>query len=332
MSRSTWRIAGVGVREDRRDRQQHQRERQVREADADVGDEERDQREARHRAADVRRVDREEAALADVPEPEPERDRERARDRHRDGGQLRCSRISSQISRQAADLRPAGGRLALVEDEVDRVAELAEEGDRRGHRAATARVQGVIARCTSRIAPSSTRRQQHSEAAGDDHVRLERDVGEDLLAEPAGAGEERERGQAHRGRHRDPQAGHDLRQRERDLDAPEQLAVGQAHAAAGVLGLVGHVVEPRQDVAEDDQQHVGDERDQRRVVAAPGDRQQQEEGGDARDRVEDAGDLGDRADQPAAPVRDDRERERDQRSRSPTASTVSKACWKNGST
>ena len=56
---------------------------------------------------------------------------------------------------------------------------------------------------------------------------------------------------------------------------------------------------------------VGDERDQRRVVAAPGDRQQQEEGRDARDGVEDARDLRDRVDQPAAPVGDQREREGD---------------------
>ena len=67
--------ARVGVGQDRRDREQHQRQRQVREAHAEIGDEERDQREARHRAADVGDVDREEAALADVAEPEPERDR-----------------------------------------------------------------------------------------------------------------------------------------------------------------------------------------------------------------------------------------------------------------
>ena len=81
---------------------------------------------------------------------------------------------------------------------------------------------------------------------------------------------------------------------------------------------VGHVVEPGDDVAEDDQQRVGDERDDRRRVAAAGDRQQQEEDRDAGDRVEDAGDLSDGGDQPAAPVGEQRERERDQRSRSPT--------------
>ena len=55
--------ADVGVGEDRRNREQHKRERHVGEADADVGDEERDQREARDGAADVRDADRDELAL-----------------------------------------------------------------------------------------------------------------------------------------------------------------------------------------------------------------------------------------------------------------------------
>ena len=46
-------------------------------------------------------------------------------------------------------------------------------------------------------------------------------------------------------------------------------------------------------------------------VPAARDRQQQEEQRDARQRVEDAGDLRDRADEPAAPVGDQREDERD---------------------
>ena len=51
----------VGVGEDRRDGEQHERERHVREPDAEVErDEERDQRQARHGAADVGGVDREE--------------------------------------------------------------------------------------------------------------------------------------------------------------------------------------------------------------------------------------------------------------------------------
>ena len=130
-------------------------------------------------------------------------------------------------------------------------------------------------------------------------------------AEPAGAGQEHQRGQPDGGRDRDPQPGHDLRQRERQLDAPQQLALREAHAAAGVARLGRHALEARDHVAEDDQQRVGDERDHRRRLAAAGERQQQEEQRDARQRVEDAGDLRDRRDQPAPPVRDQRERERD---------------------
>ena len=81
--------------------------------------------------------------------------------------------------------------------------------------------------------------------------------------------------------------------------------------AAGVARLLGHVVEPVDDVAEEDQQRVGGQRDDRRRVAAPGDRQQQEEEREARDRVEDPRDLGDRRDEPAPAVGEQRERERD---------------------
>ena len=105
--------------------------------------------------------------------------------------------------------------------------------------------------------------------------------------------------------------GHDLRQRERQLDAPQQLARRQAHAAAGVARLLGHVVEAGHDVAEQDQQRVGDERDDRRGVPAAGDRQQQEEDRDARQRVEDPRHLRDRRRQPAPAVGEQREGERD---------------------
>ena len=55
----------------------------------------------------------------------------------------------------------------------------------------------------------------------------------------------------------------------------------------GVLGVGRHVGEPGDDVAVEDLERVGRERDDRRDVAAAGDRQQQEEEGDAGDRVED---------------------------------------------
>ena len=63
---------------------------------------------------------------------------------------------------RAAHLDAAAHRLALLEDELDRVAEVPEQGDGGDHEAA-ARCQGVVRRCTprmitSRIAASSTHR------------------------------------------------------------------------------------------------------------------------------------------------------------------------------
>ena len=106
--------------------------------------------------------------------------------------------------------------------------------------------------------------------------------------------------------------------RERQLDAPEQLAVGHPHAARGVDGVRRDVVEAGDDVAEDDQQRVGGQRDDRRRVPAAGDRQQQEEHREAGDRVEDARQPGDRPDEPAPAVREQAEREPRSRSRAPT--------------
>ena len=63
----------------------------------------------------------------------------------------------------------------------------------------------------------------------------------------------------------------------------------------------GHVGEPDDHVAVDDLQRVERQRDDRRDRAATGDRQQQREQGDARQRVEDPGGAGERRDQPAPP-------------------------------
>src|SRR4029079_6945429 len=75
--------------------------------------------------------------------------------------------------------------------------------------------------------------EEDAQSAGDDDVRLERDVGEDLLAEAAGPGEERQRGEPDGGRRCDPNAGEDLGERERELDAPEELTVVEAEATGG---------------------------------------------------------------------------------------------------
>ena len=119
------------------------------------------------------------------------------------------------------------------------------------------------------------------------------------------------RGDRDRGDGRDPHPGDDLRDRERQLDPPEQLALGHPHAPPGVLARGRDVGEPGDDVAVDDLQRVEDEGDDRGDVAASGDRQQEQEQGDARDRVDHPGDAGEGRDQPAAAVRDQRQAERD---------------------
>ncbi len=89
------------------------------------------------------------------------------------------------------------------------------------------------------------------------------------------------------------------------LDLPQHLAAGHAHPPPRVLGPDRHVVEARDDVAVDDLDVVGGERDQRGVDSAPRDRQEQEEEGDARDRVEDPREADERRHEPAPPVGED---------------------------
>ena len=89
------------------------------------------------------------------------------------------------------------------------------------------------------------------------------------------------------------------------------------------LASSGTFCSPSDDVAEDDLQRVGGERDDRRGVAPAGDRQQQEEHRQARQRVEHAGEPDDRPDQPPAAARDQRRARRRSRSRSrPTSDQV----------
>ena len=142
-----------------------------------------------------------------------------AGDGHRGEGELEV--LPGQVEElRAAHVGALAGGLAL-EDELDGVAELAEERERGGH-AAVARSQGVIAHWTQEDQVQG-RGQEDREPARRDHVRLEVDVGEDLLAEAARAREEGERGQAHRGGGGDPEPGDDLGQGERQLHPPEQL-------------------------------------------------------------------------------------------------------------
>src|SRR2546429_65224 len=64
------------VRQDRGDREYDERDRVVPEADPEDREPERDQHQARQRAAEIRGADREERAAVEVPEPDAERERD----------------------------------------------------------------------------------------------------------------------------------------------------------------------------------------------------------------------------------------------------------------
>ena len=181
--------AHVGVGDDRRDREQDERDADVQEADAEEGDEEHDQAERRDRAADVRGARGEELvarrcgrARCPAASRTPWRSRRHERELEVGPGEL-------QHLAQPADAHGAGLRLALVEDEVDRVPEGPER--RRGSSAHRPLPGGGGALDESTTSSSTVASSDHQQGGRDD-IAAEGRVGEDLSAEPAGAREERE--------------------------------------------------------------------------------------------------------------------------------------------
>src|SRR5829696_4521494 len=156
-------------------------------------------------------------------------------------------------------------------------------------------------------------RHQERQASGDDDVRLEGDLLVERAAEGVDVREHHQGGDRHRRDGRDPQAGDDLRQRQGQLDPPEELTVGHPHPSARVLALRRDVAEARQDVPEEDLERVDRQDQDRGRPAQAGDRQQQEDECQRWDRVEDARCPGEGRDQPAAPMRDQSEAERDRK-------------------
>src|SRR5581483_8639741 len=114
-----------------------------------------------------------------------------------------------------------------------------------------------------------------------------------------------QRGQADGGHDRDAQAGDDRRQRERQLDPPEDVAPAQPQAARRLEHLLGHRAEAGEDVPEEDEQRVADERDLDRRHRQPRHRHEQLEEREARDRVQEGADEADRRLQDAVPARGD---------------------------
>ena len=234
--------ADVGVGEDRRDREQGERDGDVPELrrGREERDEERDQRHARHGAADVgdrdgRRTRRGRCGRATSPSGSAIAIAIAiASDRHLE------VRPQQRPELAAADLRAARLRLARVEDEVDGVAEVAEEGQRAS--CAAARVQGVSAFCSAEDQQVEHDREQRPPGRPP-RARSSGSCMSANSASPSPPAPARKASEAEPDRRRDgdPQPGHDLGQRERQLDPPQQLARRQPHPAAGVARLGGHV-------------------------------------------------------------------------------------------
>ena len=115
---------------------------------------------------------------------------------------------------------------------------------------------------------------------------------EDELSEAAASDQRRDRDQPDRGDGRDTDPGDDHGHRERDLHPPEHLPVREAHPARGVASVLGHALEAREDVPDQDEQRVRRERDHDGRVGEAGHRDEERDQGKARDRVEQRRDRG----------------------------------------
>ena len=137
----------IRVRQHERERKDDESEDDVRRADTEDAEADRDHGETRQRSADVREVDRKERSTVQMTEPDAERDRDQERDPHR----------------LAADdevldyLRPHQTRVVVHESErVDERAR-AEGVVAEDHVALRARIHGVNAHCNATSAESAAR-------------------------------------------------------------------------------------------------------------------------------------------------------------------------------
>src|SRR5215216_7373682 len=131
-------------------------------------------------------------------------------------------------------------------------------------------------------------REGDGQKAGGDELRLEAalDRVEDRLPESADADEGGDGREADRRDRRNPDPRHDRRERQRQLDATQDLALCEAHGAGRQSGVLGHLAQPGQRVPEQDQERVGHERDLGARDGEPCDRHHQLEEREARNRVE----------------------------------------------
>ena len=258
--------ADVGVGQDRRDRQQHERER-------DVARSRRRGRRRRTRSArgsgtarpTFETLTARNSPLPRVAEPQARSgsgDRaRRSPSRRRVTRGARQQQVSSLRARRPA-APPARLASALKMKSIG-VAELAEDGEQVVIDAALARVHGVARRWTEQDDRVERRRPAGRQAAGDDDVRLE------------GACRPRRSARRGRPRRRRTRASRGRRSSSTAIRSPAMISGSASGSstrqsswlsvrpmpAAGVVGVLRHVVEAGEDVAEDDQQRVRGQRD-----------------------------------------------------------------------
>ena len=156
-------------------------------------------------------------------------------------------------------------------------------------------------------------RQRDGEGAGGDDLSAEVQAqrAQDRSAEPLGDDECSHRGERDRRDDGDPQAGDDRRHRERQLHAPERLSRSQAHAARSLEHFGRRGAEAGEGVTEEDQQRVADEGDLDGSDREAGERDEQLEERQTRNRVDHRRGDGERPLGEAEPVREQRRGQRD---------------------
>ena len=187
----------------------------------------------------------------------------------------RCSQVFSRISARSSTMNSSA-----ADEDVD--------GGGQDHAVLRAYAQGVSNRCATDEQCVGEDRQSDGERSRCDDLGLEVQAqgAEDRAAESLRddeRGDRRERDRRDDG-HADPRD--DRGQRERQLDAPQRLRRRQAHPACSFEHLGRGRAEADEDVAEEDQQRVADERHLDRRHGQARDRHEQLEEREARDRVD----------------------------------------------
>ena len=136
------------------------------------------------------------------------------------------------------------------------------------------------------------------------------DAAEDQRSQAAGVDVGRDDGDADHGNRGDPESGHDHGQRQRQLDAGQDLAAAHAHAACRVDHFGGNFAHAGGDIADHDHQRERDHADDRIGLAQAHDRDQQREERERGNRVQKAADGEGPAERAVAARRPDADGER----------------------